>query len=369
MNKKLMGTMAGAFLTLSSAQAQFTPAQAQYFVGSGSDTTLLVVDFNDGTADSSYAWGYLYNGTKTGEDMLKAVAAADVNFKVNIAGGFLNDISYGLHAGIGGSPDFWSTWSGTDTASLSLNAGIGTTLQSGQWFALSYTDFNPAAKPGLPIPAFDPNAFTPTDVQTWVGSGQDSAVLVIDFNPARGGSSYAWGYLFNDSVPASTLLSDVAAAQSNLTVNASGFLNDIIFKSDSGMGGSPNFWGTWSGTNLGDWFLNAGIGTYVKNGSFFGASYTDFAPALRPTVPTAVNNIGLKETAQYQYTLFPNPAVSYLSVNGDAAQRYRLALFAGNGQKLRETTVQGGEKVDVSNLAQGAYLVRVNGETQPLIIQ
>lgn len=370
MNKKLFITTVSALLLSFSGKAQFNFSDLQHFIGSGSDTAMLVVDFRDGTPDSSLAFGYVFSGSKTGEDMLNAVAAADVNFSVNISGGFLNDIVYGQHEGIGGSPDFWSTWDGQDTASLSTNMGISTPVQNGDWFALSYTDFTPSAdKPGLPKPAFDPKAFTLSDVKTWVGSGSDSAVIVIDFLDGSRSASFAWGYLFNDSAKASTVLADLASSESDLTVNAGQFLNDIIYKSDSGSGGAPNFWATWSGTNPGNWYLNAGIATYVKSGDFFGCTYTDFSPALRPNVPTAVDNdVSIETVAQYEVNVFPNPASEAISLKGTEGKSLTVSLTTADGKQMLRRQVKAGQKLDVSDLPRGMYLIEVNGESQPLLL-
>ena len=83
----------------------------QYFAGSGSDTAGLVIDFRDGSG--SMAWGVLFSDSISGEGMLQAVAAADPAFMINMTNGFLNDITYGTHQGLGGQPDWWGTWSGT----------------------------------------------------------------------------------------------------------------------------------------------------------------------------------------------------------------------------------------------------------------
>src|SRR5690606_22767793 len=107
--------------------------------------------------------GYLFNGTTTGGDMLNDIAAADINFAINITNGFLNDVTYGSHSGIGNQPDWWSTWDGADLASLTSNTtGIAATISPGEWFGISYGFTPSAVKPGLPIPAFDPNTFTTT---------------------------------------------------------------------------------------------------------------------------------------------------------------------------------------------------------------
>lgn len=47
-----------------------------YWVGEGRKWSALVIKFNDGT-NNAYVWGYRWNGSATGEDMFRAVAAAD----------------------------------------------------------------------------------------------------------------------------------------------------------------------------------------------------------------------------------------------------------------------------------------------------
>ncbi|MBK9419988.1 MAG: T9SS type A sorting domain-containing protein [Flavobacteriales bacterium] len=149
-----------AFLGLlasSSLCAQFDISQIQYWIGAGADTSVMVVDFQDGSATPSYAWGYLHNGG-TAEDMINAIAAADVNFSIDVVGGFLNSVTYGTQEAIGGAPDYWSTWSGTSIATFALNNGLAEALGNGDWLGCSYTDFNPPLEPGEPIPAMAPTA-------------------------------------------------------------------------------------------------------------------------------------------------------------------------------------------------------------------
>lgn len=151
MKKTVHALSAIALLASAPLQAQtFSIADVQYWVGAGSDSSVLVVDFHDGTAHSSYAWGFLYNGTATGGDMLAAVAAGDPHFTVDLGGGFLSDIIYNGHVGIGGEPNWWSTWSGPSLAGLAMNMGIDETLSNGSWFGCSYEAFNPNGDPTGP---------------------------------------------------------------------------------------------------------------------------------------------------------------------------------------------------------------------------
>lgn len=365
MNKKLLfGTLLS--LSVCYGQAQFSFNDVEFWIGSGSDSTVLIASFNNGASDSSYAWGYLFNPGEDGEDLLNAVAAADENFSINAAGGFLNDVIYHRHEGIGGSPDYWSTWSGADTASLMMNSGIGEPLVDGEWFAISYTDFNPALKPALPIPAFNPNAFDFSMVNTWVGSGSDSAVMIIDFQLAGDTARLSYGILFNDSIQASQILSDLDQADAQLTVNAGSFLNDISYGSWQGIGGSPDYWSTWSGTNIGDWFLNAGIGTWLKSGELFGCSYTDFAPALRPKTPNQEQSIHLIEFPEIQLSLFPNPAHDILHLALE--QEKEMEIVNALGQSIWKASFEGDLELVVSDWPRGAYFIRSGNSSKAFIL-
>jgi len=356
MNKRLFLGALLSLMLIKPASAQFNWQNIDFWVGSGSDSALLVVDFGGADFDSSYAWGYRYSGNKTGEDMLVAIAAADLNLSIDVAGGFLNDVIYHRHEGIGGQPDYWSTWSGADTASLISNMGIGTALANGEWFGISYTDFAPALKPGLPIPAFNPNDFALAQVQNWYGSGSDSAAFIVDF---LNGNSYAWGYLFNDSIAASQMLSDIASQNANLTINASGFLNDIIYLSDSGMGAQPNYWGTWSASNVGNWYMNAGISTQVTAGDLFGASYTDFSPALRPNTPKNNTGLSLEKLNLISLELYPNPASDRLIIDGvETETPFKITNARGQDVQTGKLSTMK-NNIAIAGLEPGFYFLQV----------
>ena len=284
--------LTGAFALLSLlGKAQFTQSDLIYYVGEGPDTAVMVVDFLDGSADPAYAWGYLFDATDvvTGGDMLAAVATDEAMLTIVTGGGFLNDITYNAHIGLAGDPNYWGTWSKTGETVWALNTGLGEVLANGDWFGCSYTDFDPAVEPNDNAwPAYQSNKFMANNAEFWVGTGNDSAIFVVDFVTDVYGEavSYAWGYAFDGTTDGATILADISAADVNLDVNAGAFLNDIIYNDLAGMAGEPNYWGTWSGTNLSDWTMNMGISTEVNDGDWFGCSYADWPPR-RPFYPIA----------------------------------------------------------------------------------
>jgi len=262
--------------------------EIKYWVGNGQDTAILVIGFLDATEDSSYAWGYLFDATQnvTAEMMLNDISLDEPTLSVTIGGGFLSDIIYNSHSGIGGTPNFWGTWSATNGGSWTSNTGLGEVLANGSWFGCSYTDFNPALLPGAAIPAYDSKGYYADQTTFWIGTGNDTALFVIDFVESNYGEavSYTWGFAFDGTTTGGEMLTAIAAADGNLDIDAGSFLNDIIYGSLEGLAGMPYYWGTWSGTNLSDWTMNSGLSEPVTNGDWFGCSYADWAPR-RPVAP------------------------------------------------------------------------------------
>ena len=154
---KTLTVLSFAILFANNLLAQFSFDDVVFWIGTGSNQAMLVVDFNDGNTDECYAWGYRFEGTKTGEDMLSDIAAADTSFIIDITGGFLNSISYQGHEGLPGAPDYWMTFSGTSLSDWAMNAGISTELSDNDWFGCSYTGvdslWNPLYVPENPVPA------------------------------------------------------------------------------------------------------------------------------------------------------------------------------------------------------------------------
>lgn len=351
--------------------AQFNSADVDYWVGSGSNTALLVVDFHDNSWDSCYAWGYRYDGIKTGEDILNDVAAADPNLDVAIAG-FLNDITYGSHAGIGSNPAWWGTYTGTDVGSLAQNGGITDTLVNGEWFACSYTDFSPEVLPGGPITAFEPVMIDDVAIDFWVGSGNETSVLIVDFLDGSGASSFAWGYRHDGTKTGEDMLNDVAAADASLNVGIAGFLNDITYSTYAGIGSNPSWWGTWTATNFGNWEMNAGITAAIVDGEMFACSYTDFAPAIRPGTPEVA--VRVNENVQATIAVFPQPANDVLNIVLETAAAQPIRLFDMTGKLVLEASSTdanaigtGNTVVYIGDLSAGVYVLEVGTARRKIV--
>lgn len=129
--------------------------ELQNWSGSGNKVAMLIVDFNDGS-DDCYAFGFRFNGQATAENMLHAISQQNPEFQIIISGGFLMDITYNNHQGLGGNPYYWATFTWIN-GTWSMNMGISEPLQDSIIFGCSYTDWdslwNPINLPENPKPA------------------------------------------------------------------------------------------------------------------------------------------------------------------------------------------------------------------------
>lgn len=143
------------FLLAGAASPGRTEPLITQTVGTGSNLSYFVLDFQDNTPNPSYAFGYRYDGAKTGGDLVDAFvrdaglgATFGSFFQPN---DFVIGFAYDGHArpapGQSPPPDFfWSYWTGTNgtdwtTASVGLRQR---TLTNGSWDGWSWTTFDPA---------------------------------------------------------------------------------------------------------------------------------------------------------------------------------------------------------------------------------
>lgn len=131
--------------------------------------------------------------------------------------------------------------------------------------------------------------FTAEDVKFYVGEGDQTAYMVIDFKDGTDDRSYAWGFRYNASENPTfqDILETVELEEPTFEIDQTGgFLNDIIYNNHSGLSGDPDWWSTWSGSSSTTFEMNGGIGEVVENGMWYGCSYGFSNPmAEAPVTP------------------------------------------------------------------------------------
>ncbi len=290
----------------------------EYWVGEGSNRAGLVIDWQDGITPQSIMWGYRWDGTATGEDMLNAIVASDtrlsgdvslpttINYDLNNDGSLDADDHQRTANMSAGS--YWPYFIGTDGEnwSYATTTHAGRTLSNGDWDGWSYcSDWTgDTFPPSLPTAAEVPTvSFSFDDIAYWIGEGDNVAMLVIDFNDSTNDEteSFAWGYRWSgdNDINGITLLNTIQTIDTRLTIDiSSGLLNDIIFDYDTvheGLSGDPDWWSTWTKQLDGEWAMNSGVTTSISSGDRFGCSY-GFTPATtEPDFPVAVSAIVAEE--------------------------------------------------------------------------
>jgi hypothetical protein len=159
----MLATLLQVFVAAFCSAPAYSQTLITQTVGSGSNESFFVLDFNDGAATSSYAFAYRYDGTRTGEDLLGALAAEaglTVVAQEFPFGPFVVTLGYNGQSRTGGANDYWSYWL-SDNGADWVSAGVGVrarTLSNGSWDGWSWAPNLQATPPDVPqIP--EPSSF------------------------------------------------------------------------------------------------------------------------------------------------------------------------------------------------------------------
>ncbi|MCX6344842.1 MAG: hypothetical protein NT018_07190 [Armatimonadetes bacterium] len=126
----------------------FGDVKIEQWVGGGSNSAVVVVDFGS----KSYAFGYNWEGTKSGADMIVDINSANIGMVLSYSidpayGIFVSDIAYNNQAkrATTGLWPGWSYYNSTDGESWSgsFTGASDRTLVNGTWDAWNYTGFDP----------------------------------------------------------------------------------------------------------------------------------------------------------------------------------------------------------------------------------
>ncbi len=358
-------------------------SKIKFWTGSGSKVAMLIIDFNDGSAIESYAWGYRFSGDNiTAQNMLNDIVANDTNLSIVLNGGFLSDINYLSHSGVGDSPYYWSTFTLIHNL-WGTNSGYSEVLSDSMIFGNSYTDvdasYNPITSPENPDPASKPFVLNTENIAFWTGTGSKSAYLVVDFNDDTNPQCFTWGYRFDaDTITAEQMMNEIAIDDYHITVNLDGgFLNDIIYFNHSGIGGNPYYWSSFTLTNF-IWVTNWGISETLQNNTVIGLSYTDvdedYNPLLEPEDATPADlHTNIVRNTKNRISIYPNPAIDFINFNTDEKNSVVKVLNL-TGEIVFQTTTNlfAKNQINISSLAKGSYILQIENKgykTQELFIK
>ena len=256
-------------------EATIAASDIVYWVGEGSNQVVMAVNW----ADTALAWGYRFDGTKTVNDMMDEIAAADPRFSYTMDGYYLNDINFNA-----GSRTLAITpgnyWSSTNNGFMDM--GMNQPLANGDFEKWAdptagvivdstydetyhywwYTYVYPMTIYPVSIPAPVDATIDATEIEYWVGEGTNQVVMAVNWAD----TALAWGYRFNGTKTVNDMMNDIATADPRFSYTMDGYyLNDINFNDGSRtLTITPGKY--WSSSNNG--IMDAGMSQTLANGDF-----------------------------------------------------------------------------------------------------
>lgn len=118
--------------------------------------------------------------------------------------------------------------------------------------------------------------FSANDVKYFVGTGNNTAYLVVDFKDGTDDRSYAWGIRFDDNNPITGIdaLELLATEEPNFSYEqSSGFLDQIAFNTHDSYEMEYDYWSLWSSFDGNNWNMSGWMSSDLTNGMWYGASY------------------------------------------------------------------------------------------------
>ena len=245
-----------------SATINFSASDIQFWVGTGSNSAVVVIAWDDCVPATALAWGVRWNGTTTALGLIDSIQAHDSRFSngstATVNGAVYNDGTLFLS-----SPTNW--WCYTVNGQWATVGYTGYTMSNGDIMELSATcDFEmttavAATNPDAPTVTEATIAFS--DILYWVGEGANEAVLAVNWAD----TALAWGYRWNGTATVESMMAAIAAADPRFDYSGTGWLDDITFNDGTvSLAGTPGNY--WSSTNNG--ILDAGMTQTLADGDF-----------------------------------------------------------------------------------------------------
>ena len=267
MKKKVLSLLIGLGLALgASATITFPQSDIQYWVGSGSNSAVVVIAWDDYSTPTALAWGVHWNGTATALDLIDSIQTYDSRFS-NGSSATVASATYTEGGVTISSPQNW--WCYTVNGEWAMVGYTGYTMSNGDIMEISGScDFSMTTA----VAATDPNGSsseTPVeatiaaeDILYWVGEGSNQAILAVNWAD----TALAWGYRWNGTATVTTMMDAIAAADPRFSYTGTGYLDDIHFVCANGdtLSITPgNYWGS---TNNG--MMDGGMTQPLANNDF-----------------------------------------------------------------------------------------------------
>ena len=212
--------------------ATISADQIQYWIGEGENEAILIVQWCD--PEIAFAWGYRFDGEVNVQTMLDDITAEDSRLTYEGDASTVNQIYYndddyslsltgwgwmynmnGWMAGLGYTSQMVTNGDVVKWGDAGCATEVG---DMSDWQNFTYiwtTDVTPVSNPN-DTEVVDAT-IDPEDIEFWVGEGENEVVVAISWC-SNTEAALAWGYRFDGAATVFQALTDIAAADSRLTV-------------------------------------------------------------------------------------------------------------------------------------------------------
>ena len=401
----LMGIF-GLFTTNLFAQqdATISADDIKYWVGEGENEVVIAISWCSNT-ETALAWGYRFDGDATVFQALSDIAAADS--RLTVVGAAPTNITYVDEAydltmcpnpdAQWGDPDY-------DIPMHSVNGLMGQNMMSAEpihnndfvkiggyacgimsedWTAISWTIEI--------IPATDPNAggevvdatISADDIKYWVGEGENEVVVAISWC-SNTETALAWGYRFDGDATVFQALSDIAAADSRLTVVGAAPTNITYVDEAYDLTMCPNPDAQWGDPDYdipmhsvnGLMGMNMMSAEPIHNNDFVkiggyacGIMSEDWTVISWTTeiIPATDPHEAVNENVSNSLSIYPNPAFgeTFVTVEYNGLNTVSVYDLQGRLVSKEDFNAMAGEQVRISTemLNSGMYFVTVSSDS------
>ena len=221
----------------------------------------------------------------------------------------------------------------------------------------------------------------PADIQYWIGEGENEVVVALSWCSYTE-TALAWGYRFNGEATVFQALTDIAAADSRLTVIGSAPTNITYVDSEYDLTMCPNPDAQWGDPDydVPMHSVNGLMGQnmmseepihnndFVKIGGYacgiMSADWTTIA--WEQPIEPATDNTSVNENQSNTLVVYPNPAINEAFVAVESAGMTTVSVYDIQGRLVSEQSVdaKAGEQVRISTemLNAGVYFVKVSND-------
>ena len=268
----------------------FSASDIEFWTGTGTNQAIYVLAWDDDpyNNDTALAWGVRWNGSATATSLLDTIVAYDSRFSYTLSGSLMTDMSF--NDGTINPGSSMNGWCYYHNGSWGMYAWPNQPMSNGDMIEMSSSCmFTMTSATAVTDPSSTGTTDTvdatidTSDIVFWVGNGTNKAVLIVNWgNPD---TAFAWGFRFNGTATAQTMVDSIAAADPRFwTVGTPSYNGDIHYILNNGdtLGLIPgssttegyNFW--WA--NLNGVSAGNGSGESLHNGDVF--KYGDYSVGI-----------------------------------------------------------------------------------------